>query len=196
MRYVRGIRLEEVVPPDMIIDLVKIDVEGGDHSPLPSYSLTLSRTHTHIRTYAHLLTSKNSSTHIYTPPQSKGHEPQVFRGAERLFREHRIRRAIVEILPMMWDVGRTNESETQPRNITKEKVALDRQFEIIVRIMSYGYSFACANMDWGEIPRHMVLYSSQIDAQGQTTMPPVMREMMLLKKCVDWDITLALATTP
>ena len=51
-------------------------------------------------------------------------------------------------------------------------------------------------MDWGIIPRHAIRYSMQTNAMamGQTfTIPVDMKEMMLLKKCVDWDVTLTIA---
>ena len=119
----------------------------------------------------------------------------MLRGAETLFQQHRIRRAIIEIIPRMWDIGRVSDSITK-RNETQENTARERQFDIIARIMGYGYVFTWANMDWGIIPRHAIRYSMQTNAMamGQTfTIPVDMKEMMLLKKCVDWDVTLTIA---
>ena len=59
--------------------------------------------------------------------------------------------------------------------------------------MGYNYSVTCVNMDWGEIPPNPVRYSAVTDAQGQTTIPQVLRDMIMQKQCVDWEFSLATA---
>ena len=52
MRYVRSVRLDEIVPPDIVIDLVKIDVEGT-LSLCYMHSLLFKRRLTHLHSHTH-----------------------------------------------------------------------------------------------------------------------------------------------
>ncbi len=59
---------------------------------------------------------------------TEGHEPEILEGAERLFKDHRIRNAVVESQPKMW----------MPR-------AEGTQDVIYEKILDYGYEISCTS---------------------------------------------------